>query len=300
MGIKTAAAKSMWNLSTMLWNYAYGTGPSSKSLTQLSKQTMVTSITYVDDTLINEDIAVPLMGALNQIYICYVLTALNIYNSVERYKFVQNTVGRLANEEIDPSSFINPVELIQNQFGKHQISEEAYESAKVFDVDSSVKHLSVGRLIEFDFDTSEVEISETFVNENRDEMGDTHKVTTANKSQRDTKTKPGTVRVPIYVQMKPVLMPSKVAESIIKLNFTNLMSRRWKMVKAGEIKFFRDFVLGLDQAAQLKEALKADSTNVLFNFYFKKNKNMAKHSMKLVSNPKQGFNNAARDRKSVV
>jgi hypothetical protein len=271
-------------------------GENFKSLTGISKQVQVSSMAYIEDSLVNTEIAVPLMGTLNQIYLGYVLTALNIYNSIGRSKTLREVVGRVANEDI--SLHISEENLIDQHFGKANVSTEGHDAAKIYNIEDAVKHLATGRLIEFEFNLNSIQMSEfggggkdtTVATDVSDNSRDTRfeKDTDANgnvirgdnmheaggtlKEKGDTtkttiKSLPGVVKVPLYVSVKPVLLPESVAKAIFKLNFPMSLKRRWMQVKTREISFFKDFLLSLDLINLHKKALRADKNNVLSRFY---------------------------------
>ncbi len=246
------------SITDMLYDIFSRDSDSVKSLSELSKKTMVSSMTYVEDTLIQDEIMVPLMGTLNQIYLSYVLTALHIYNSVDRYTVVSNIIGRISNEDLAVTTVSDIVAMINNEFGKVNVSTEAYENIKGLTLEDAVKHLAVGRLIEFDFKI---------------------------ESGVDKNGKPVTTStiVPILVQLRPILMASQVASAIITLNFKASLRKRWKQVKAGEIAFFRDFIGAMDLTRKHDKALRKDTGNVLSKFYSKKNKSQGKYIDSIVN-----------------
>lgn len=264
-----SAADSISDLANLVEAVMGQTGEHARSLTGFSKQTMVTSVTYVEDTLIDNDITVPLMGSLNQLYLGYVLTALHIYTSIDGVQTVRTIIGRLANEGLEVTDSPELTSFITEQFGKANVSTEAYDNIKNLTVEDAVKHLVVGRLLEFEFNTV-----------NTERGGDHNKVKTGSKTI-----------VPIYVQMFPVIMPASTAEAVITLNFPPKLLRRWKMVKAGEIRFFRDFVLALDLIQDHKKAIKSDKGNVLGDFYRHKSKNQSRHLWGMIN--KRKHNNLA-------
>jgi hypothetical protein len=231
----------------------------SKSLPGLVKKTMVNSSVYIEDALVNHDISVPLLGTLNQIYISYILTALNLYNSVDSYSMVKSYLGRVATEGLN-DHIVDIEDVINNKFGisNEDISMES-ENTKLYTIEDSVKHLVTGRLIEFKFNiTAPVTL--------KDKSGNTLDAV----EQRE-------VLVPIYVQLLPIYMSNEVSKAIITLNFPMSIKQRWAQVKAREIRFFRDFILCVDLLSKHRKALRADNSNVLSDFYFKKSKNQAKY-----------------------
>lgn len=235
-----------------IFNQSMGSGDDVQSLTRLAKKTGVNSMVYIEDTLVEEDITVPLMSVLNELYISYVLVALNIYTSIDEHDVVSRSIGRIANESLELiEPIIDPVAAIKEGFAK--ASAEISVEAKRDGIDETVKHLICGRLIDFEFVVGS-----------------------------DQKGSPVTVTVPIFVQLRPVFMPSEVADAIVTLNFPGKLLRRWKMVKAGEIRFFRDFVLGLDLSAKEDKVIRKDRSNILAKFYNDKRKKQGKRFMSAV------------------
>ena len=254
------------SITDMLYDVFFNkNGDSVKSLSELSKKTMVSSMTYVEDSLIQDDIMVPLMGTINQIYLSYVLTALHIYNSVDRYTVVTNVIGRLSNEDLMVTTITDIVSMVKEEFGKSHISTEAYENVKGLTLEDAVKHLAVGRLIEFDF-----------------------KVDGTDKEGKPSTT---STTVPILVQLRPILMASSVASAIITLNFPAKLRKRWRQVKSGEISFFRDFLKAKDLVEKHDKALRKDTGNVLSKFYSKKNKSQGKYIDSIITG--KNYNNLA-------
>ncbi len=224
-------------------------GDHSTSLTTVSRKTMVGSDVFIEGPLLNEDeIMVPLMGALSQIYVGYVLTALEIYQSVDRYTTISETVGRIATEALALSlETIDPAAQIKQDLSTTAtIGQEAVRNVRFTnEIDDNIKHLAAGRLIEFEFI---VDSSDPDAEHSSDGRGNT-------------------VTVPISVQMYPTFLPTEIAEALVELNYPERFWRRLAKVMAREIHFFRDFILCLDQVRKHREALKLDNNNVLARFY---------------------------------
>lgn len=228
-------------------------GAHGTTLTSVVKKTLIGSTVYIEDSLINEEISVPLMGALNQLYTAYVIAALQIYESIDRYRTVSDSIGKVGTESFIVEALENtdPVAVINQMLtgGTEALSDKKFRN----DIEEAVKHLAAGRMIEFDFNVTNVpelskggELGRTGVDKNR------------------------TVTVPLYVQLYPVGMPTEVAEAIIQLNYPEKFFRRLVKAYTREIRFFRDFILGMDAVAQHRKALKKDRNNVLNDFYNEK------------------------------
>lgn len=217
-------------------------------LTVLSKRTTISSMTYIEDSLVNEEITLPVMANVNYLLTAYVICALGILNITKSFKEVEAVLGQVTNEDMTPE-FKSAVNMV-SEYVKGTVTEEAATSS----IDEAAKTLGVGRVIEFDF----------------------------NIGGADEKGKGGTLRVPVGIKLIPKAAPTDTIMTIFKLNFKTLLSRRWRMTKAGELRFWRDFVLGLDLANMEGRAIARDRNNVLAAFLANKSKRKRKHYLKVL------------------
>lgn len=209
-------------------------GNHATSLTTVAKKTLVGSNVYVENDLVQEDILVPLMGVVSQIYVGYVLTALEIYQSVDRYTTISESVGRVTTEAMKIPTLCDPVSELAAEFGTSVGTEALRDSKFSNEIDDNVKHLASGRLIEFEFCVDEHE-------------------------------KP--VIVPINVQLYPVSMPSDVAEALVQFNYPERFWRRAAKAATREIHFFKDFILSMDLVERHRKVIQHDEHNILNEFY---------------------------------
>lgn len=221
-------------------------GETGKSLTTATKKTLVSSVVYVDTTLVEEDITVPTLLTLNKLFISYVLTALSIYNLVDGYKEIEETIGRVATEvlrayskETSSTQDVLEVALEALEKGDKQNNNGDKTGGAIRVVDAVNKDLAIGKLIIFTF-------------------------------KLDRGGKQVLIPIPILVQLLPTNISPVVIDAIFSLNFLESTAKRLIKVKTGEIRFFRDFILGLDLAKKHADALKADTDNTLSKFYSNK------------------------------
>ncbi len=242
-------------LAEMVAGVLNGDATSAASLTKYAKTTSVLAQIYIEDSIISEDIAPTLMATLNQIYISFVMTALQLNNAMENYTVIRKAVQSVATE-----GFIDACEAIEEMFGE----EDAVVSteARKIEIDKNVSHLATGNLIEFDFIVAQ-----------------------------DDKGKPVTVTVPIHVSLIPTSITKNVAAAFLGLNFTPSAGRRWKQVKAGEISLFRDFILSRDLVSKYAKAMREDKTNALKDMIAGKNRSRSKQLKDLLQKNKS--NNVA-------
>lgn len=241
-------------MSEMVHDVFSGLSQSASSLTRYSKTTSVVGRVYLEEGIATEDIAVPLMGSLTQIYISYVLTALQLSNVIGRYEVVRTAIQRVATE-----NFVDVATAIEESFGDLSVDTE---SAKVIDLDKAVADLASGAVIEFDFIVG-----------------------------NDPSGKPATVTVPIHVTLIPASITTKVAQAFMRMSFIPGIGRRWAMWRAGEISLFRDLILSRDLVDKYADEVKEDKTNALRDMITNKNNGVVRYLKGLVSgNPS---NNAA-------
>ena len=80
------------------------------------------------------------------------------------------------------------------------------------------------------------------------------------------------ITVMINIKFNPRVIPDPVVEYILSPDYTNSMPNRWIQYQAGEIRFFKDFVLGIDKLNRKEKALKADKDNALQDIFRHQNR----------------------------
>lgn len=75
----------------------------------------------------------------------------------------------------------------------------------------------------------------------------------------------GRRKINIPVHMVPKIIPDEVAEQFIALNFTLDKAKRYLQVLAGEKSFFKDFIFQMDLLKKRTDALKKDTSGVLYD-----------------------------------
>jgi hypothetical protein len=211
------------------------------SLPSYTKSTNVVSAVYIQDSLADEDIMVPLMDVLNQLYVSWVLAALNLNMYIAGGRRVKDLLRTVSGESM--MGFERAVhEAINPQAGL----EGAGDPAK--DTTAANARLTTSRLIALDLIPRS-----PGVGEGETVPGNLEVPTKANK-----------LMVYLYVHLLARVMPAEAATGFISLNFKPALWQRIRMLKAGEIKFGKDFLVNMDLMAKHRTALKNDTTGVLF------------------------------------
>ena len=185
------------------------------SLTQMNKPANIISRVYLQESVAQDDIALPLLGTLNQLYASYIMTALNMQNVVVGGKTVKELYGIIATETLQDT-----VTIIADDFGQETLNSTIKEmnvsmESQVVDLEKDSQRLVTGRLLEVDLTL---------------EGGG----------------KVNTFKVYVYVQLIPIILSSNICKGFMNINFHPPMSVRWKQVEAKEISFWNDFMLSRD------------------------------------------------------
>ena len=227
----------------------------SMSLFQYTKRTTIMSRVFIEKTLVGEDVLVPLMSNIMNIYTGLILTAMNMNQYVQGSKRVRDAMAIVATE-----SLVQPISL-QAKLDEYFLGSNARtmlspQSAQLLggtedisdvptatiagmskgeskDLDAEKISLPSGRIINIDFG-------------NKDPSGN---VTS--------------VKVTMFLQLHPNFIPSDVASQFVEMNFSPSIRQRWLQYSAGEISFFKDFLLGQDQRRRRFKALRDDKSGAL-------------------------------------
>jgi len=302
----------------------------SASLTSFTKDANIIGRVYIEDSIARDDIAIPLMGTLNQMYVSYILTALHLDAVVISGHTVREVIGMVASE-----GYADAATFIMNHFGKENLDKPMIsledQAAKVEDQE---QRLICGRLIELDMfgQTTVTSVDETdgttntnggrlaghtrtdeySIGPDKDTNTDStkqtgYKITKSDhnnpetstsasfKKETVTKTQRGvqSFKVYIYVQLIPYILDSVSAGDFFSFNFVPGFLRRWKQVRAGEIKFIRDFIFARDLIERQKSAIKKDKTGVLVDMMLRQKNALFRWAMQAIGIRPENHNSAS-------
>jgi hypothetical protein len=246
------------------------TSKNAQSLPERAQAASAVSRVYVASGIADEDIMLPLVGTLNQLYVAYIMTVLGMESIIDGGKTVAD-ITRLVSSE----NLVDPVMLADAAFsGKvsasvENVSEDILErieeiwnepgtktsggsstkltDSKVVGLDDKELHLVAGRVVE---------------------VG----ITGAGGK---------TIPLRVYAQLVPRIVDDEVAGAFVGLNAKSPALRRLRRAKVGEIKFWKDFVFSLDRIAKVRSALKKDKTGDLQNMIEHQDSSLLKHWMSM-------------------
>lgn len=223
-----------------VWDWIQeGRDRSITSLSEYTKKTMIMSRAYIEDSIAREDGITPIMKFVNQMLGGFVFAAVGLNGLISEGRTVRDMAQMISTED-----FHDFVSTIKEKFGDKNVEvraaleanegddkekeEDEKKSAGVKEVKLDAQ-LFTGRLVE---------------------------VKIANG-------KGGHANLYFYVQIMPYVTPSSVMEQFVTANYKPDVLSRWAKFKAGEIKFWKDFVFECDLVAKRRKALKADKEGIL-------------------------------------
>lgn len=218
------------------------------SLAEFARPSLIESPCFIHSAVIEEPVVNDVIKNLYNIYIGYILVALQMNNLVvgnRRVRDILQTVSTAGSYE-----FLDSVKLIHGLVG-------SLESADKNDVVSSNQRHSPDKVIAVPI-ASGRQIEVQFAT---DKGGNP-------------------INVLINIKFNPRIISDPVVEYILSPDYTNTLSNRWLQYQAGEIRFFKDFVLGIDKLNRKAKALKADKDNALQDIFRHQNRGKFEQMLK--------------------
>ena len=206
------------------------------SLSEYTKQTLISSRVYIEDIIAGEPTVMNILKLCNQIYAGMVFCALGLNNVISGGRTVRQMLGAVATEDVYKS-----VKDMVKGFGDAEPSTE----------DNSG-----------DDKEEKKEKDKTGIKEVKMEI-DASKLFTGRLLEAKLGSGTNTATLYFFVQMLPKILPSLVLDQFISNHIEPSKTLRWAQWKAGEIKFWRDFVFECDRVAKRRKALKLDKDGIL-------------------------------------
>lgn len=207
------------------------------SLSEYTKRTLLSSRVYVEDVIANEPIIPGLLKLINTMYASMCMVALRLNDIVTGGHTVRNMLGVVSTEE-----FHLAVDLIKDQFGDKKVT--------VKDATPSVEDNGPNVTVGTDIRTVSV-------------PADASHLFTGRLMQIDIGSGPNKASIYFIVQLMPYIVPTITMEEYLKLNSSPSKALRRAQYKAGEIRYWKDFVFECDRVEKRRKALRADKDGIL-------------------------------------
>jgi hypothetical protein len=234
------------------------------SIASLTKQTTIMSRVFIDESLTDEIVIPNLMKSIHEWYSAQIVAALHLSKFVDDFRTVQDVMGLIQTGHNAPQT--NAITNVRDRLvGLESIAQESFTA----DLDALGLEAFYGPLPEETKDskqwasfekaqqaaqtnlpepTSDVQHQETVaiksvkVGDNKiGPLGELYEIKMAHP--RDPKVQ---ITVPFYIQMQPSIIPMSVAPRFIDMNVVPSLWQRWTQMNAGEIHWFKDFILMRD------------------------------------------------------
>lgn len=248
------------------------------SLPQFVRPSLIESPNFMQDSLIEEPVVNDILKNLYNVYIGYIICALQMNELVVGNRRVRDILGTVstagAYESFLDFNTIN-VGLDGSIEGVKEVVKDITDTADdMYDAyKASVKKDKV-------VSTSDHPTSKSY------SLDKNLQVPIASGRQVDISFATGPDKPPITVTLNVKfntrLIPETVVEYILGQDFNKSIADRWLQFRAGEISFVKDFVFGVDKLQRKADALKSDQSNALQDMFRQKNKNVFKRMLKLV------------------
>lgn len=263
---------------------------SSLSLTQYTKQVVLRSRVYIDGSLADEPTIPTIVKALHTMYAGLIMTALQMNQLITKGKTVQDFIGAVATEALE-----EPYHDVRDDFADQMASLEALtpdEARNIFNAAPTDTTYELNDVMD-EVDRRRVEAEQNKQKSLR-ELGrekapepekkpspyETRGVTEAKLAPPEiasvgklidvTITNPDhpgeSAKITLMVQMVPYLIPTKLAHLFISKDTRLSFSQRILQWKAGEISFWRDLILNVDQINRSHDIAKQDPSKVFYDF----------------------------------
>lgn len=252
------------------------------SLTEAAKESMVNSRVYIEKNLATDDILTPLMQNVMSLYCGLIFTAINLNQNIVGSKKVSDYSSIVASAEAfdDPTknSFDSTMSLMKDYFvgsNKSKMLNQTFAGLEAAN-NATPRH--------------PVTINNTFKN-------DWKPSTVIDPDPKNVSLPTGRIlnipmmtdakvgfNLQLLVQLFPFFVNSDVAQAFIDLNFSPSFSRRYRAAEAGEISFFKDFILSCDLRQKRMKALLNDKSGGLADMINKQKNAVASHWMNLFKN----------------
>ena len=207
----------------------------SSSLARYSRDTNISSSVYMDRNIIEEPVMVPLVNILHQQYAGLVLTALGLNENIDGINTVRHMVRRVSSE-----GWGDVESLVEQYFCESDDLSPTFKMAGSNSLDVEMEkqadRFPTTKALKVDFN-----------------LPNQRKAT-----------------VMLNVSLFPTPMLSEAIGGFITLNHHESILRRWKRVRAGDIKFVRDFAGCMDIIARRNKIHKSDRSGELLKMLSKR------------------------------
>lgn len=230
----------------------------STSLPQYTKKSRIDSAIYIQREISDNIIISDVVKSLLDLYTGYVLSALELNTYISDTTTVRDYIETVATEDfryIDEDNIKTDFKSSFNTTMTRAQKEGKKRYGSMLDLDDIPKTTDRNTNSNYNIDQAgpiEYRIDKPFPNGRILNV----KITSPHDSSM-------TFSVPLHITLTPRIIANEVAEQFLSLNLSRDLQKRWLMMKAKEITFFKDFIFQMDLLKKRRDALKKDKTGDL-------------------------------------
>lgn len=260
-----------------------GINASKISLAQFARPSIIESPNFLQASLAEEPVINDIIKNLYNVYVGYILVALQMNDLVDGNRRVRDIIETVSTagvlESLDP--YIDTNMLVQGLCG-------SLEAQKPVIVNNTNNNKNINNVdVTVNVDTSKKDDNKPVTMHSGQANNFEHsKASIASGRQIEVsfRTSDGNhISVMLNVKFNTRLIPEAVVEYILSQDFNRKMADRWLQFRSGEIRFFKDFVFGIDKLNRRANALKQDTDHTLQDIFRHKNKSTFKHLAKVAT-----------------
>jgi hypothetical protein len=207
------------------------------------------------------------MKSQHEWYAAQIISALHLSRMIDSKRTVQDVMSVLQTGQNDRQQSLLGNILVraggQESFLGNYLGEGAVESFDIALEDDNtnvVKTNNNNTVV-----SSSVGVRSITTSENRiGPIGELYEITLTNPNNKDV-----SIKVPVFVQMQPSMVPVDIAPRFIDMNVMPSLWQRWTQMNAGELSFWKDFILNRDLIHRQKSVLKNPRTAKAFSEFLK-------------------------------
>lgn len=231
------------------------------ALTRHLSSTILTSRVYVDGNIALEDVTPNIARAAQTIYASLILNALQMDQMVDGIRPVKEMLKSVATENFSLAE--DTAELFASYCGLEAADDSDKDKPKIAPATDEEMDLKYNR------DSAQSRLPQLAKGQvlapdssGHFPMGRMVEVTLKNPIVPNSPT----ITINLLVQMFPYIVKPSLAPEFLKLNATPGMLQRWLQWRAGEIKFWRDFVFHVDLLEKKRNVFRSDTSGILYEY----------------------------------
>lgn len=251
------------------------------SLSQFTGQTNILSRVFIDERILDEAVLPNVMRSLHSYYTAQVIAALHLSQMVDSQRSVQDVMSIVQTGQNARQTGVvrHTGSAVWNSIRSRRTGQESFlsnytgmvtgtDAVGLEDLYGPLSHNQATRATKKKWDN---EIEQRAADHSPEEASQNQGSVQIKSVEHDARIGPmgqlfevklknpnggSETTVPIFVQMQPAIIPDEVSARFIDMNVSPSVWQRWTQMRAGELTFWRDFLLNRDLIRRQKSIIK--------------------------------------------